>query len=346
MNKIKRRSFIRAITGMIGLWGILFINSSILYADSDDAAYSVNVNIPEEQTNKDVSYFDLTKAPNETQDLSIHIKNVGEKDSVFEIEINNAATNTNGVLDYSKHDLKKDSSAKYTVTDALTTDEKEVTLRAGEEKDVHFQLKMPKETFNGILLGGIQVTKEGALSKKVSGTAIRNKYVYVAGVVLRNKQETITPNLKLLSVKTGLQNSYATIFAHLQNPTPTIIGHVHAKAVITKNGSTKVLYKAEKDEMSIAPNTNFNFPISLDKKKMDPGTYTLTLDAKEGKNQKEWHFTKTFTIKSEKAKKINKEAVTEDQAGVPYLPIIIGVGILLLGIIAFLSYKLFKQKGR
>ncbi|MGN8982308.1 DUF916 and DUF3324 domain-containing protein [Enterococcus villorum] len=347
MMKIKKRNlFTCLVVGIIGLWGILFNSTETLYADSTDSAYSVSANIPEEQTNKDVSYFDLTVAPNDTRDLSIHLSNVGEKDSVFEIEINNAATNTNGVIDYNQSTFKKDASAKYTISDVLITDSKEVTVKAGEAKDVHFHLKMPKETFDGILLGGIHVSKKDNQSEKVSGTAIRNKYAYVVGVELRNNSNPVTPDLKLLSVKAGLQNSYATIFAHLQNPTPTIISQVHTKAVITKNGSSKVLYSAEKDNMSIAPNTNFNFPISLDKKKMDAGTYTLTMDATEGKTQKKWHLTKTFTIKSDKAKKINKEAVIEEKESISYLSIIIGVGIFLLGIIAFLSYKLFKQKGR
>lgn len=152
--------------------------------------------------------------------------------------------------------------------------------------------------------------------------------------------------MKLISVRTGLQNSYATIFAHLQNPTSTIISQVHTEATITKKGSSKVLYTANKDHMSIAPNTNFDFPISVNKKKIDPGTYMLTVDATTENNQKKWHLAKTFTIKPENAKKINDEAITEEKAEVSYLPMIIGIGGLLLGIIVFLSYKLFQQKGR
>ena len=132
MHKRHHR-FICLVTGIIGFWGILGVNSLTSYADSAESAYSVSANIPEEQTNKDVSYFDLTEAPNETRDLSIHLSNVGEKESVFEIEINNAATNTNGVIDYNQRTVKKDASAKYQVSDCLTTDAKEVTIPALSE---------------------------------------------------------------------------------------------------------------------------------------------------------------------------------------------------------------------
>ncbi|MFO7232550.1 DUF3324 domain-containing protein, partial [Enterococcus faecium] len=163
------------------------------------------------------------------------------------------------------------------------------------------------------------------------------------GVKLQNDTDAVTPDLKLNSAKAGLQNSYTTVFANVQNPTPGIISKVNFDAKITKKGSKDVLYETKKENMSIAPNTNFDFPISLNKEKIEAGDYTVTIDANEGNTDKTWHLTTDFTIQSEKAKKINKEAVTEDK-GISYLPAIITVGILLLLIIAFLSYKLLKQK--
>jgi hypothetical protein len=246
--KTKKRNLVTClVVGIIGLWGILFNSAETLYADSTDSAYSVSANIPEEQTNKDVSYFDLTVAPNDTRELSIHLSNVGEKDSVFEIEINNAATNTNGVIDYNQSSFKKDAFAKYTISDVLTTDATEVTVKAGEAKNVYFHLKMPKEALDGILLGGIHVSKQDNQSEKVSGTAIRNKYAYVVGVELRNNSNPVTPDLKLLSVKAGLQSSSATIFAHLQNPTLTQAFNLLVEDPTEKAGSWKLTVRQMDD---------------------------------------------------------------------------------------------------
>lgn len=315
------------------------------YADSNESAYSVNANIPDFQKNKNVSYFDLQLDPNQKKEISIHLANSAKEKAIFNVDVNNAATNSNGVIDYGQTDLKKDPSAKYVLNQLVAPKNQEIELQASESKDVTFQVQMPKDHFKGIILGGIHISKKDNVSEKVDGTAIRNKYAYVIGVKLQNDTDAVTPDLKLNSAKAGLQNSYTTVFANVQNPTPGIIRKVNFDAKITKKGSKDVLYETKKENMSIAPNTNFDFPISLNKEKIEAGDYTVTIDANEGNTDKPWHLTTDFTIQSEKAKKINKEAVTEDK-GIPYLPAIITVGILLLLIIAFLSYKLLKQKSR
>ncbi|EGP5665645.1 DUF916 and DUF3324 domain-containing protein [Enterococcus faecium] len=313
------------------------------YADSNESAYSVSANIPDFQKNKNVSYFDLQLGPDQKEEISIHLANSAKEKATFSVDVNNAATNSNGVIDYGQTDLKKDSSAKYVLNQLVTPKNQEIELQAGESKDVTFQVHMPKNRFKGIILGGIHISKKDNVSEKVDGTAIRNKYAYVIGVKLQNDTDAVTPDLKLNSAKAGLQNSYTTVFANVQNPTPGIISKVKFDAKITKKGSKDVLYETKKENMSIAPNTNFDFPISLNKEKIEAGDYTVTIDASEGNTDKTWHLATDFTIQSEKAKKINQEAVTEDK-GIPYLTAIITVGILLLLIIAFLSYKLLKQK--
>lgn len=313
------------------------------YADSTESAYSVSANIPEFQINKSLSYFDLLLSPKQQESISIHLKNNSQEEAKYFIDVNNAATNSNGVIDYGQTDLKKDSSAKYVLNQLVTPKNQEVTLKADEEKDVSFHVTMPDKSFAGVILGGIHISKKDSESQKVEGTAIRNKYAYVIGIKLQNDTKKDAPDLKLRSVKPGLQNSYTTIFANIQNPKSTIISKIAIDAKITKKSSDKILYETKKDQLSIAPNTNFDFPISLDKQEMAAGDYTVTIDVKEGNTNKAWHLTKDFTIKAEKAKKINQAAVTDKQ-GIPYLPIIISIGCLLVLIILFLVYKLLKQK--
>lgn len=315
------------------------------YADSTDSAYSVSANIPEFQVNKNLSYFDLLLSPKQQESFSIHLANDGQKEATYLVDVNNAATNSNGVIDYGQTELKKDPSAKYVLNQLVTPKNQEVTLQAGEEKDIPFQVVMPAKSFSGIILGGIHISKKDNESKKLEGTAIRNKYAYVIGVKLQNKSTAVAPDLKLRSAKPGLQNSYTTIFANIQNPKPTIISKTTIDAKITKKGSEKILYETKKNNLSIAPNTNFDFPISLEKQKIATGDYTVTIDAKEENMNKAWHLTTDFTIKADKAKKINQEAVTEKTDN-PYLMIVISVGSLLVLIILFLSYKLLKQKSR
>lgn len=147
-----------------------------------------------------------------------------------------------------------------------------------------------------------------------------------------------------LSVEPGLQNSYTTIFAQLQNPTAGIINQLDIKAEITKKGQ-EVLYSAENAAVSMAPNTNFKFPVDLDKQQLKAGNYTLSMDAVQKDTGKKWHLTKDFTIKAAAVKKINKEAVIEKQP-LDYLPYILAIGGVLIAVILVLTYKLIKQQNK
>ncbi|MEB8401827.1 DUF3324 domain-containing protein, partial [Enterococcus casseliflavus] len=68
--------------------------------------------------------------------------------------------------------------------------------------------------------------------------------------------------------------------------------------------------EASKEMMQMAPNSNFNFPISLEGDRFRSGTYVLDLTAKSGEN--EWSWTKEFTIDGDDARKLNREDVMID----------------------------------
>lgn len=114
-------------------------------------------------------------------------------------------------------------------------------------------------------------------------------------------------------------------------------------AKVTKKDSNEILYETKKENLSIAPNTNFDFPIGLNKDKIAAGNYTVTIDAKEQGTTHRWHMTSDLTIKADKANKLNHDAVTNEK-GIPYLSLIIGIGLFLVLIILFLSWKLLKAK--
>ncbi|MDT2604598.1 DUF916 and DUF3324 domain-containing protein [Enterococcus dongliensis] len=339
---MKNTKFIVSIVSCL----LLAFVGRVVFADETSAdGYSVSANIPDFQTDTNVSYFDLLLEPKEQKEISIHLVNNSKETATFIADVNNAATNSNGVIDYSKTNFEKDRSAKYELNKLVTPKTQEITLASGEAKDVAFQLKMPDENFKGIILGGIHVEKKDAASKKLEGTGIRNKYAYVIGVKLQNSMDKIDPDLKMLTVKPGLQNSYTTIFAKLQNPTATIMNKLAVNAKITKKGSKEVLYETKSNSLSVAPNTNFNYPIDLKKQKIQPGEYTVTIDATKTETGQKWHLAKNFTIQSDAVKKINKEAIIKKEP-INYLPYMIVVGIVLVVVILFLSYKLMRQQNK
>lgn len=88
----------------------------------------------------------------------------------------------------------------------------------------------------------------------------------------------------------------------------------------------------------MAPNSNFNYPISLNGEKLKAGKYTLKLNAqaKEGK----WSFTKDFTISETDAKKYNSQDVSIKK---DWTWVYILIGILLILIALFLIFFIIRR---
>lgn len=100
MNKLRA-----LIVLVLGLWVTMLPMS--VYADSNESAYSVSADIPDFQVDKNLSYFDLHLQPNQQKTIKIHLANTGKEKAAFLVNVNNAATNSNGVIDYGKNEFKK-----------------------------------------------------------------------------------------------------------------------------------------------------------------------------------------------------------------------------------------------
>lgn len=118
--------------------------------------YSVKANLPENQIDKNKTYFDLKMDPNQKEEISLTVKNSSEEEIILNIVPNNSKTNQNGVIDYSDENLEKDKSLKYSLTDIISGKQK-IKLNPGETKDVTFSIKMPNEELQGIILGGFYI---------------------------------------------------------------------------------------------------------------------------------------------------------------------------------------------
>lgn len=335
------------ILSVVLAWFSMFTPSMVANAatQNNDMAYSVSAKLPASQINHDVSYFDLQLNPGSKETIYVHINNSSNERSTFTISPNQATTNKNGVIDYSKHKGNKDRSLKNKLDKIISPDTKTVTLEAGQQMDVPFVINMPKKEFKGIVLGGFYVQKKvkdtKASDKKVM---IKNRYAFVIGLSIQNKSDAVTPDLKLLNAKAGLDNSYTTILANLQNPKATIIHKLNIDAKITPKGQKKVLYKTSKTQMAMAPNSNFNLPVSLNKNAIKPGKYTMHVKASAENGEYKWNLSKDFTIKSDEANKLNAKAVEVKKDYTWLIYVGIAVLLILIGVIVMLVLKLKRNK--
>lgn len=319
----------------------------VIGAAAETMAYSVKANIPENQINKTLTYFDLKMEPNQRQDITLTVSNSSDAKATILISPNVAMTNQNGVIDYSKVNAKIDSTLKNPLTSVISKAQ-EVTLEPKETKQVPFTLQMPEKEFDGLILGGFYISKKEDTSKleaKEKDVQIKNKYSYVIGLQIRENTNEVKPVIELHDIKPTLLNYRTAVTANIQNTEATIIKELDIDAKVMKKGNTKVLHETNKKGLSIAPNSNFDFPINWDNQSLDPGTYMLQLAAQSGEDK--WKFEKEFTISSKESTNLNKEAVELERAEpnwILIISVVVGVILLLMLVIGFFLYRHKKKK--
>ncbi|MGX7014977.1 DUF916 and DUF3324 domain-containing protein [Vagococcus silagei] len=323
---------------------ILFFVSPLhtFAADEKDEALSFTMGIipAENQINKNATYFDLKVKPGQEQDLKVSVSNTGKKDKKIRVTPTNATTNQNGLINYSEtpKEYKDDKTLKYPFK-SLVGEAQTVEVPAGKSQELTFKLKAPSEEFKGLILGGFVADlpdDDQKDEKGGGGVKIVNKFQVVKAVMLRTNEDKVSPDLRLNTIKPALVGYRTAVTANLQNIEPTMFGKMKVDAQVTKKGSKEVIKKEVKEDLEMAPNSNFDFPIMWNNQRLEPGKYTLNLVATSG--DKKWPFTKDFEIKKEESDKLNKQAVDlEEPAGLPlWVYILIGVIVLLLLIIIIL----------
>lgn len=287
---------------------IIGIGFPIVQSDASELNFSVQAVIPNNQLDKKQTYFDLKMEPNQEQNLAIIVTNTTDKSIQIEVAANTAITNDNGLVEYNNRTKKTDESLQVGFKDLVKV-EPEVVIPANQSVQVIVHLKMPNEQFKGVILGGLVFSEKLTEDQKKTEKKeqITNLYAYTIGVVLTETNEDVAPNLKLLDVNPGQVNFRNSILATIQNNQPSIISNLEMKGEIYKKNGNKVLYQTELKNLRMAPNSNFNFAVSLNNKEMKPGKYTFKGVATAG--EKKWKFTKDFTIDSTVAKLNNKKAV-------------------------------------
>lgn len=307
---------------------------------ANDMNYSVKAQIPVNQVDKKLTYFDLQVTPNMEQELKVSVTNSSKEKAIIKLEANNALTNSNGVIEYTKHGAKPDSSLRYPFESLIVDPEQKVILKSGETKDVTFHLHMPKNSIKGMILGGIHITKEDEKSdNNKKNVTIQNMYSYVIGVKIRENLVEENPTLTLNRIKPTLLNYRTAICANLQNPTPVLMHKVNIDADVRKKNSNNVLHQVKNKQINIAPNTNFDFPIPWENQEIEPGVYTLTMHITS--NQGQWDFKKDFVIKGNDVKNVNNEAVEVQRKS--YIVEYILISIIFMLIVGFFLLNLFSK---
>lgn len=303
---------------LILLIGILImgIQFGVLHVQAADnqsqIGFTVEPIIPDNQMDKDVTYYQLAVEPDKEQEISVKIKSLAKEPVTVDLGLTNAVTSSSGIIDYGQEKPVLDESLKVPLTTMVTIpkDEQHVTVQNFEEKIVKIKIHPPKDPFSGIKLGAITFMKaEDKDAKKRAG--ISNRYGYKVGLLLSEDRTAYNEDadLKLKTIKPGLDNGSKVINIKFQNPEPKILPRLMIQAKMTEKGSKTVIKELKMTDRSLAPNSNFDFGIPWGMDPIKPGKYTMHITAQSG--DRKWKWDEDFTIDSAAADKVNKKSINK-----------------------------------
>lgn len=272
------------------------------------SGYSVSPIFSEHQTTGIENFFDIRWTPLATENFSLRVTNNTDTEQVYDIQINKARTNKNGIIDYSDV-TPEDHATLYKLTEMVQLPN-EVTVAPNSSQEVAGTLVFPEKDFNGILMAGIHVSekKEENNQSSVSNTVAYN----IPFVVRGNIDERPAPSLELseLNVNKFSSDTYS-VDVTLDNVGVNLLKEVQFTAEIRDEKGQ--LITTQKSKLDITPETSFIYPIKLTSD-LKEGNYSMSLYVQHNDENK-WNFTKKFELSSEEAKEIRGTTRKKQQIG-------------------------------
>lgn len=271
------------------------------------AEFTISPVYPREQKEDDAGYFDLNVKKSTMVPVKVKISNLNKNQDIeYLIKVGNATTNDNGTINYTNFKNKKDTTAKYQLTDFISKTElkQKVTVKAGSSSEVTVNLKVPKQKFPGMIAGGIYVERlTNAYVDEKSGMNTRNHFSMTLPIIL-TEQAKVKRIAKMELDKVTVKNG-PEITAKLHNVKPVMFGKLSIDSKITKKNHTKTLVHKSVNNYQVAPNSSFDYLVSDSSNQLGAGKYTLDMHLQSGKRK--WHLVKDFVITSKQVAPLTKQ---------------------------------------
>ncbi|MCH5465296.1 DUF916 and DUF3324 domain-containing protein [Levilactobacillus tujiorum] len=332
---------------VIGLiCGGLFSLGDFAQAATNNVGYNVSAKLPSNQINKQNTFFDLKMNSGKTQTLQVKVFNVTNEEIKVKTAIHTAWTNSAGTIEYVNTTNSFDPSLRYKMSDITKIQgEKTLTIPAKGSKVVSATVDVPKTNFTGIILGGWYFQR---VDDKVTGTVkgagnLKSQYSYVIGMKY-TVGHAANPAMSLGKVGAGLSNYHRGVIADIRNTSAVIIPNLKTTTTITNRDGGEVVQKAKQENVQMAPNTTYRYPMLYGKTALEAGHYHLHMVVKN--TDHEWVFDRNFTITKAQADKYNKNSVDNQGLNIWLLVALGALGMLILVLLILLIIYLIRRKRR
>ncbi|MFW7431146.1 WxL protein peptidoglycan domain-containing protein [Vagococcus carniphilus] len=284
------------------------------------------------------TYFELKVKPGDKQTLVTTLTNQTDKKKVIQINISNATTSSAGNINYGPSKEKLIGEKTEEIAKMLEAPSR-VTLKPHESKKVELKLTVPKEEFDGIALGGVQLKEvsENKTEEVKEGTSLKNEYSYIFSVSVKETDKKIAPKV----TSSGAQyNGMAYVI--LNNVQPIITSKVKINTVLMKKDSDKIIDEFKVVDYRLAPNSVLSLPLQ-GTEELELGKYrTQTTVEVENKT---WNFEGEFEVtKENKQKKDTLIDETSEEKGLNWL--VIGLVCISFALTVAIIYVVLSKKNK
>lgn len=333
--------------GLVMALGLLsWLNCQPAQAANTGAGFTVQMVKNSRQRAATTGYFDLKVAPGQTGQVQMRVVNLTKQALHLQVHANTGYTTGNGIEAYDKVTLGSLSTAPYQLKSIFKVPTS-ITVPAAGAKVLTVPYQLPTKAFNGVLEGAFyflnQATGETQATNQ-KGFQLHNRYALALGMVLRESDAShVKPALKLTGITTGSDQQAQfspAVGAKLVNSQPQLLTHLKIDGrIYDQNGQLK--FKTVRQNLGMAPNSNFTYLINTGNKRLAAGQYKLRLVA-TAKHQR-WVFTRTFKVSKAQADKVNQQ-VPRDWHWLWW--VLLALAILLIILLLWLVYRYGQRKGR
>jgi len=338
----KQLTFKKLIISLLMFLVMVILPSSVVFADdendSEKVGFYVSAQIPDNQIDTSLTYFDLCMQPSMKQTLAVSIINTSAEDIILDISAISASTNQNGLIDYRTPDIR-DETLNFPFSELASIQNSEITVAANGSATAYVDLVMPEQTYDGVILGGIVISRQHQPDDEAAdtgqGSIIYNQYAYVLGVKLNETDTPVKPEFELFNAKADVVDYRAAIVHYLRNKKAAIVKNMGVSLAITEN-KTKEIIIEDKWTIDMAPNSVIQLPAFTDMDLLEAGEYTsrMTLTGEKDED-KDTVLQYTFTIDKEDLESV-KTGVVEGNNENKSFPLWAWIIITLLAILILL----------
>ena len=298
------------------------------------AGFYVQARLPENQQNRNLSYFDLRVRPDQTQNLIIEITNEQNEPISVSVAAISASTNRNGIIDYKTPDVR-DKTLRTPFSSIATVKEDIIVVPANSSKTATVTVSMPELRFDGVILGGLVFTRLDSDTEPTESTAIRNAFSYVLGVKLTETDVEVLPEFEVVEV-ISQTITYRPAFTHvIRNSKAAIAKNIQLEASVTDMDG--ILHATvSKANVDMAPNSVMPLAALVTDGVLIPGSYIS--DIRLEYDGKVTNYRVPFTISDSDADQVNNESIGDtaprgDLYRVLFFAALVLISLLLLVLI-------------